>query len=45
MNGELERMWKEAVMSYLKNYPSIFLEDCRRSQKPSVRIVGVQFKI
>jgi hypothetical protein len=26
VNNELERIWKEAVVSYSRNYPGIFLE-------------------
>jgi hypothetical protein len=37
MNGELERIWKEAVVAY----PGISLETLRKPQKPSHRTTGV----
>jgi hypothetical protein len=33
MNDELERMWKEAVVAYLKYYPGIRLEGPRKTTK------------
>jgi hypothetical protein len=33
MNEELETMWKEAVVAYLKYYPGISLEGQRKTTK------------
>jgi hypothetical protein len=38
-DDELERMWKEAVVSCSRYCPGIFLERLRKTQKMSIAIV------
>jgi hypothetical protein len=45
MNDEMERMWKEVVMAYLKYYPIISLKRLRKSRRTSVRLIGVSAEI
>jgi hypothetical protein len=40
MNDEIERIWKEAVLCYSRNYPGIFLEGLRETTD-SLRIASV----
>jgi hypothetical protein len=41
----LERIWKEAVMDYLRYYPRILLEGLRKPRKTSARIVVLRAEI
>jgi hypothetical protein len=45
VNGELERIWKEAVWPDLRYSFSIFLEGLSKSTKISVRIANLRIKI
>jgi hypothetical protein len=35
MNSELERMWKEVMMIFLRYYPDDYLERLRKTTKTS----------
>jgi hypothetical protein len=45
MIGEMERGWKEAVVTCLKYCPNIYLKGPRKTTKTSVRITSVLDKI
>jgi hypothetical protein len=41
MIGDVERGWKEAVMTCLRYCPSIYLKGPRKSTKTTIRITSV----
>jgi hypothetical protein len=45
MLTELERIWKEAVVVYLRYYLGVCLEGLRKPRKSTSRIVGVPAEI
>jgi hypothetical protein len=45
MNDELKRIWKEAVVAYLRYYPGICPEGLKKTRKTSVKRAGVSADI
>jgi hypothetical protein len=42
MNDGLRNVWQEAAVAYLKQYPSICIEELKETTKTSVRIADLR---
>jgi hypothetical protein len=45
VNNGFGETWKKAAVTYLRYYPSSYLEGLNKTKKTSIRIIGVPVEI